>query len=169
QFHINADISYAQAKYVRVTGDVDFLYREGVDIAVETARMWATLGFWRQSDGAIEVESFHIHGVTGPDEYTTVVNDNLFTNVMARFNLRYAARVVREMAVDAPVQYREMVERLEFDPAEADAWEHAAEAMHIPYSEALGIHPQDNVFLEREVWDLENTPPEKRPLLLHFH
>ena len=169
QYHINADVSFALAKYVRATGDIEFLYREGVDIAVETARLWTTLGFWRSSDGDVEVESFHIHGVTGPDEYTTVVNDNLFTNVMARFNLRFAARTVREMAEDAPEAYRDMADRLGLDPAEAEAWDRAAEAMHIPFSPALGIHPQDHVFLEREIWDLENTPPDKRPLLLHYH
>ena len=168
QYHINADVSFALAKYVRATGDEEFLYREGVDIAVETARLWASLGFWRFGEAG-DAESFHIHGVTGPDEYTTVVNDNLFTNVMARFNLRFAARTVREMAVDAPEAYRLMVQRLSFDPAEGDAWEAAAEAMHIPFSEGLGIHPQDSVFLEREVWDLENTPQSQRPLLLHFH
>ena len=104
-------MSFALAKYVRATGDVEFLYREGIDIAVETARLWATLGFWRTNDSDGE-ESFHIHGVTGPDEYTTVVNDNLFTNVMARFNLRFAARTVREMAEDEPEAYRLMVDRL---------------------------------------------------------
>lgn len=167
QYHINADVSFALAKYVRATGDDEFLHREGVDIAVETARLWATLGFWRSVDGA--EETFHIHGVTGPDEYTTVVNDNLFTNVMARFNLRFAARTVREMAeLDGEI-YRKMVDRLGLDPAEPEGWERAAEAMHIPFSPALGIHPQDHVFLEREIWDLENTPPDKRPLLLHFH
>ncbi|TQJ31346.1 alpha,alpha-trehalose phosphorylase [Microbacterium sp. SLBN-146] len=169
QYHINADVSFALAKYVRATDDVEFLYREGVDIAVETARLWATLGFWRQSDGDVEIESFHIHGVTGPDEYTTVVNDNLFTNVMARFNLRFAARTVRDMAQDAPEAYRLMADRLGLEEDEADGWDRAAEAMHIPFSPALGIHPQDHVFLEREIWDLENTPPDKRPLLLHFH
>jgi len=171
QYHINADVSFALAKYVRATGDDEFLFREGVDIAVETARLWATLGFWRSSDGVLDGEgdTFHIHGVTGPDEYTTVVNDNLFTNVMARFNLRFAARTVREMAeVDGEV-YRQMVERLALEPGEPEAWERAAEAMHIPFSPSLGIHPQDHVFLEREIWDLENTPPDKRPLLLHFH
>ncbi|KQZ83155.1 kojibiose phosphorylase [Microbacterium sp. Root166] len=168
QYHINADVSFALAKYVRATGDNEFLHREGVDIAVETARLWATLGFWRSVDGAGE-ETFHIHGVTGPDEYTTVVNDNLFTNVMARFNLRFAARTVREMAeIDGEV-YRKMVDRLGLDPSEPDAWERAAEAMHIPFSEALGIHPQDHVFLEREIWDLGQTPADRRPLLLHFH
>ena len=107
--------------------------------------------------------------MTGPDEYTTVVNDNLFTNVMARFNLRFAARTVREMATDDPAAYRAMVDRLNLDPGEPEAWDRAAEALHIPFSPALGIHPQDEVFLEREVWDLEHTPPDQRPLLLHFH
>ena len=167
QYHINADVSFALAKYVRATGDLDFLFRDGVDIAVETARLWATLGFWRFDDTG--VESFHIHGVTGPDEYTTVVNDNLFTNVMARFNLRFAARTVREMAEADGEVYRLMVDRLGLEPGEPEAWERAAEAMHIPFSPTLGIHPQDEVFLEREIWDLENTPPDKRPLLLHFH
>ncbi len=168
QYHINADVSFALGKYVRATGDVDFLWREGVDIAVETARLWHTLGFWRYSEAG-ETETFHIHGVTGPDEYTTVVNDNLFTNVMARYNLRYAARAVREMAQDAPAEYVHMVDRLNLDEDEPASWEAAAAALHIPFSDALGIHPQDAVFLEREVWDLDNTPAEQRPLLLHFH
>ncbi|WP_394289113.1 glycoside hydrolase family 65 protein [Microbacterium sp.] len=168
QYHINADVAFALGKYVRATGDTEFLHREGAEILVETARLWATLGFWRFSESG-DPESFHIHGVTGPDEYTTVVNDNLFTNVMARYNLRYAARVLREMETDDPEAYQQLVERIDLDPAELDAWQAAAEAMHIPYSDALGIHPQDAVFLEREVWDLENTPPEQRPLLLHFH
>ncbi|MFD5213135.1 glycoside hydrolase family 65 protein [Microbacterium sp. NPDC058345] len=166
QYHINADVSFALGKYVRATRDVDFLCREGADIAVETARLWATLGFWRGTNGD---STFHIHGVTGPDEYTTVVNDNLFTNVMARYNLRFAARIVHEMQRDAPEAYAALVDRTGLDAGEADAWARAAEAMHIPFSEGLGIHPQDAMFLEREVWDLEGTPREQRPLLLHFH
>lgn len=166
QYHINADVSFAIGKYVRATGDVDFLLHEGVDILVETARLWATLGFWRTSNGD---ESFHIHGVTGPDEYTTVVNDNLFTNVMARNNLRYAAASLRQIEQSAPDAYAALVARLGLDPGEADLWDLAAEAMHIPFSEALGIHPQDALFLEKEVWDLTQTPPDQRPLLLHYH
>lgn len=176
QYHINADVNFALGKYVRATGDEEFLRREGVDVVVETARLWATLGFWRTSNVAASGvqnpdggESFHIHGVTGPDEYTTVVNDNLFTNVMARHNLRYAARVVREIAEDDPAAYSALVERIGVDSGEPDAWDRAAEAINIPFSERLGIHPQDAMFLEREIWDLERTPKEQHPLLLHFH
>jgi alpha,alpha-trehalose phosphorylase len=162
QYHINADIAYALAQYVAATGDRDFLMRAGVDILVETARMWADLGFWQDSE-------FHIHGVTGPDEYTTVVNDNLFTNVMARFNLAQAAHAVRELAqIDGP-EYNALVSRLDLDDEETVEWERAAEAMAIPFDDFLGVHPQDLHFLEREVWDLANTPLAKRPLLLHYH
>ncbi|GGO64262.1 kojibiose phosphorylase [Microbacterium nanhaiense] len=162
QYHINADVAYALVKYVRATGDEEFMANEGVDLLVETARLWETLGFWRD-------ETFHIHGVTGPDEYTTVVNDNLFTNAMARFNLRAAAYVVRQIAHRAPDRYRAMADRLSLEDGEAERWEAAGRAMHIPFHEEAGIHPQDALFLEREIWDIEHTPASKRPLLLHFH
>ncbi len=165
QYHIDADISYALAQYIRATGDIDFLIREGVDILVETARMWADLGFWRANGD----DNFHIHGVTGPDEYTTVVNDNLFTNVMARFNLRAAALVVERMKDMAPEALEKVIARLGLKDSEVTEWSRAAEHMFIPYIEHLGIHPQDSHFLEREIWDLAATPADKRPLLLHYH
>jgi alpha,alpha-trehalose phosphorylase len=165
QYHIDADIAYAVSLYVAATGDEEFLSRDGIDILVETARMWADLGFWRGSGSG----SFHIHGVTGPDEYTTVVNDNLYTNVMARFNLRRSARAVRELAERWPEAYARMAARLHLDPEEVEEWERCADAMEIPYDEHLEINPQDAGFLQREVWDLANTPSDKRPLLLHYH
>jgi alpha,alpha-trehalose phosphorylase len=168
QVHIDADVVYAMTKYVAATGDLGFLIREGVDVLVETSRMWADLGFWRQSPGGGE-EAFHIHGVTGPDEYTTVVNNNLFTNVMARYNLEQAVASVRLIKQIAPEEYDQIVSRLHLTEDEVEEWERCAESMQIPYDEGLGIHPQDDLFLEREVWDLPNTPPELRPLLLHYH
>ncbi|CAN5243267.1 glycosyl hydrolase family 65 protein [soil metagenome] len=165
QYHIDADVSYALSQYVAATGDTDFLDREAADILVETARLFADLGFWRANG----TDSFHIHGVTGPDEYTTVVNDNLFTNVMARFNLRRAAAVVHEMAERDHGAYTRLVKRLELQPAEVEEWDRAADAMAIPFDDHLGIHPQDAYFLDREVWDVPRTPHDKQPLLLHYH
>ena len=165
QYHIDADIAFALMKYVEATGDVEFLAAEGVDVLVETARMWADLGFWRGNGE----DSFHIHGVTGPDEYTTVVNDNLFTNVMARFNLREAARAVRALATRDPAAHARAVDRLDLRPEELEEWDRVADAMAIPFDENLGIHPQDSQFHEREVWDLPSTPADHKPLLLHYH
>jgi alpha,alpha-trehalose phosphorylase len=163
QYHINADIAYAIRRYVNVRGDVGFLAEVGTEILVETARMWADLGFYGD-DGA-----FHIHGVTGPDEYTTVVDDNAYTNLMARLNLSFAAEAVRRVATELPDAHAALVADLDLRPDELAEWERAAAAMHVPFDAARGIHPQDARFLEREVWDLAATPPERFPLLLHYH
>jgi len=165
QYHINADIAFALCKYVNATGDEDFMVREGIEILVETARMWEDLGFWLGRDDP----KFHIHGVTGPDEYNTVVNNNLFTNVMARDNLRQAAWWCRRVREQRPDAYERLVRHLELEEAEIAEWARCAENMYIPYDEGLKVHPQDQHFLEREEWDLAATPMEKRPLLLHYH
>ncbi|HEX7350691.1 glycoside hydrolase family 65 protein [Brachybacterium sp.] len=167
QYHIDADVAYAFAQYADVTGDLDFQHRDGVQVLVETARMWADLGFWRlRTDGGA---SFHINGVTGPDEYTTVVNNNMFTNVMARFNLRRAARAVRELREADASAYDVLRVELGLDEMELEQWEDCAEGMHVAKDSSLGIHLQEDRFLEREIWDLSSTPEEAFPLLLNFH
>jgi alpha,alpha-trehalose phosphorylase len=163
QYHLNADIAYAVRRYVNVRDDDDFLVEVGAEILVETARMWADLGFYAD-DG-----EFHIHGVTGPDEYTTVVNDNTFTNLMARLNLNFAAATVRYLEAERPADHAALVAELKLEPDEVDEWQRAAVTMHVPYDARRGINPQDANFLQREVWDLENTPAERFPLLLHYH
>ncbi len=167
QYHIDADIAFAFSKYRDVTGDRQFMYRDGAAVLVETARMWADLGFWRvEGEG---VKMFHIHGVTGPDEYTAVVNNNLYTNVMARANLRSAANLMREMQAVEPDSYERVVRSLNLEPEEIDDWEECADQMVVLFDETFGIHPQDEKFLTSELWDLANTPDDKRPLLLNFH
>ena len=132
---------------------------------VETARLWADLGFYATNGE----EVFHIHGVTGPDEYTTVVNDNFYTNVMARFNLRYAARVVDSLQEWDRDAYDALARRVNLHEEELKRWVQASDSVYLPYDEALGINPQDDTFLSLEPWDFANTPPDKYPLLLHFH
>jgi alpha,alpha-trehalose phosphorylase len=163
QYHINADVAYAIRRYVNVRGDVDFLAEVGAEILVETARLWADLGFYAD-DG-----QFHLHGVTGPDEYTTVVNDNTYTNLMAGLNLQLAVDAVRRLQAERPSDHAALVAELGLREDEVTEWERAAAAMHVPYDGRRGIHPQDASFLDREVWDLDATPPERFPLLLHYH
>ena len=166
QYHINADVVYSLARYVGASGDTGLLLGGGAEIVVETARLWNSLGFWRETSKG---RSFHIHGVTGPDEYTAVVNDNTFTNVMARFNLSYAVELVGYLAREFPEDHARIVEELGLGDSEVRDWRDAAAAMFIPFSKTVGIHPQDAGFLNREVWDMPGTGPEHRPLLLHFH
>ncbi|MGB0115065.1 MAG: glycosyl hydrolase family 65 protein [Ilumatobacteraceae bacterium] len=165
QYHINAAIVMALRRYLEASGDIDFLSHEGAEILVETARLWVDLGFYSTNGN----RTFHIHRVTGPDEYTTVVNDNFYTNVMARFNLRYAARTVRFLANWNPEAFADLGRATGLDLDELEAWDAAADAMYLPFDEELGINPQDSEFLDLEPWEWENTTAGDFPLLLHYH
>jgi alpha,alpha-trehalose phosphorylase len=165
QYHINADIMYALRKYVQATGDELFLERCGAEMLVETARLWLDLGFYSDAkDG-----KFCINAVTGPDEYNTVVNNNAYTNLMARENLRYAAQTVDAMRGTKPDAYAALVHKTKLEYSEVEAWARAAEGMYVPYDEKLKIIPQDDNFLDGEPWDFQNTPQDRYPLLLFYH
>ncbi len=165
QYHINADIAYAIRKYVEITGDIAFLHECGAEILVETARLWVDLGYFNPRRGG----AFCITGVTGPDEYTAIVNNNYFTNLMAQENLRYAAATVAEIRAGHPRVWAALVRKCALEDHEPDVWHRAAEAMFLPYDEPLGINPQDDSFLDKKVWDFAGTPPDSYPLLLHYH
>ena len=165
QYHINADIMYAMRKYIDATGDEDFLRDFGAEMLVETARLWMDLGFFSKRKD----DKFCINGVTGPDEYNTVVNNNTYTNLMARENLWYAAATVQRLMEEHPSDFAVLQDRTGLDPDEVKHWQRAADRMYLPVDEETGIHLQDDGFLEKEIWDFENTPKEKYPLLLHFH
>jgi alpha,alpha-trehalose phosphorylase len=165
QYHINADIMYALRKYVNATGDEEFLWEYGAEMLVETARLWQDLGsFSPRKEG-----KFCINGVTGPDEYKTVVNNNTYTNLMARENLRYAVETVEALQFKKPEAFQALMQKTGLKLSEVEEWKRAAENMYIPFDAATGIYPQDDSFLDREPWDFKNTPAEKYPLLLFYH
>jgi alpha,alpha-trehalose phosphorylase len=132
---------------------------------VETARFWSSLGFYSQRKQG----KFCINGVTGPDEYKTVVNNNAFTNLMARENLLYAAQTVARMRTEQHDAYEQLVQKVSLFDSEEAGWMRAAENMYVPYDEKLKIIPQDDAFLEREPWNFAHTPADHYPLLLFFH
>jgi alpha,alpha-trehalose phosphorylase len=165
QYHINADIVYALRKYVQATGDERFLRDYGAEMLVETARLWVDLGFYSEAKAG----KFCINAVTGPDEYNTVVNNNAFTNLMARENLRYAAQTIEALRTTEPDAYKALVHKTALETSEVEAWVRAADNMYVPYDKKLNIIPQDDSFLEREPWDFKNTPRDRYPLLLFYH
>lgn len=165
QYHIDAAVAHAIERYVAATGDTGFLVEHGAEMLVEIARLYTDLGCYDRA----EPPRFHLHGVTGPDEYTAVVDDNLYTNAMAQFTLRYAAAGLELVSGHAPGAHAALVERLGVTPAEVDSWRAAADAMHLGYDEQLGIHAQDATFLSHERWDFDNVPADRYPLLLNFH
>ena len=153
-FHINADIADAVIRYLDTTGDRGFDREVGVELLTETARLWASLGH-HDTDG-----NFRIDGVTGPDEYSAIADNNVYTNLMAQQNLRAAA--------DAAGRHPDIARNLGVDEEETAAWRDAAEAMYIPYDEALGVHPQADGFTAHQIWDFAATTAGQYPLLLHY-
>ncbi|HUO39643.1 MAG TPA: glycosyl hydrolase family 65 protein, partial [Mycobacterium sp.] len=153
-FHINADIADAVIRYLRVTGDEQFETTVGVELLVQTARLWHSLGH-HDSAGR-----FRIDGVTGPDEYSALADNNVYTNLMAQQNLRAAA----DLAAKHPGRARQ----LGVDDEETAAWRDAADAVYVPYDEELGVHAQAGNFTKHQMWDFAHTGPKQYPLLLHF-
>ena len=142
-FHINADIAGAAVRYVRATNDTAFEQTIGLDLLVHTARLWRSLGH-QDSEGR-----FRIDGVTGPDEYSAVVDNNVYTNLTAQENLSAAA--------DAAARHRDRATELGVDAEEMTSWRDAAAGMVIPYDQTLGVHPQAEGFTGHEIWDFANT------------
>jgi alpha,alpha-trehalose phosphorylase len=153
-FHINADIAVAALRYVRATGDTSFERDVALEIVVQTARLWRSLGH-HDLEG-----NFRIDGVTGPDEYSALADNNLYTNLMARENLLGAA--------DACARHVDRGRELGVTPDEMAFWRAAAERMVIPFDARLGVHQQAEGFTDHERWDFDNTSPDQYPLLLHY-
>jgi alpha,alpha-trehalose phosphorylase len=153
-FHVGADISDAVVRYLGATHDREFDRECGTELLLETARLWASLGHHDRHGG------FRIDGVTGPDEYSAVADNNVYTNLMAQRNLRAAA--------DAAERNLDIGEMFGVDATEIGEWRAAADAMVVPYDEELGVHPQAEAFTEHAEWDFAGTKREHYPLLLHY-
>jgi alpha,alpha-trehalose phosphorylase len=148
-FHINADIAAAVVRYVDATGDEDFHRTVGLELLVDTARLWCSLGNFDAAG------KFRIDGVTGPDEYSAIADNNVYTNVMAKANMLAAADAAEKFSDDITAD-------------EIALWRKAANAMTIPYDERLGVHQQAEGYTDHRVWDFENTPPDHYPLMLRY-
>ncbi|MBM7561680.1 glycoside hydrolase family 65 protein [Fusibacter tunisiensis] len=166
QYHINADIAHAFIQYYLYTEDINFLVGTGVEVILETARIWMEIGNFK--DGL-----FHIHSVTGPDEYTAIVNDNYYTNAMAKYHLKWAHDLYQMLgaSLDPTIktQFEALRVKLNMNAEEVEHMLAASNQMYLPYDDQLGIYAQDANFLKKPVWPFENENFQKRPLLLHYH
>jgi len=161
QYHINGDIAHAFTQYWYATADLEFMASKGAEVLIETARLWLDVGHYDSAG------QFNIHAVTGPDEYTCVINNNYYTNRCAQANLQSAASICKILWQENAACQMESVTGVTLE--EVELFEKAASKMMLPYDEERDIHAQDDSFLNKEVWDLSQTPDDKFPLLLHYH
>jgi alpha,alpha-trehalose phosphorylase len=160
QYHINGAVAYSIIAFYLATGDEDFIKNEGAEVIFETARLWVDVANYYQGQ-------FHINDVTGPDEYTCIVNNNYYTNVLAQYHLRWAVKFY-EMFKESP-EIKDLVEKIQLTTQELDEFTLVGEKMYLPYDETLKINPQDDSFLKKSEWVPETSIKKKTPLLLHYH
>jgi alpha,alpha-trehalose phosphorylase len=166
QYHINAAVAWAVRLYVDASGDEAFLRDMGAEMLCETARIWLQVGHYNPRRGG----AFCIHEVTGPDEYSALVDNNHYTNRMAQRHLRDAAAAVEWLAAAHPAEHAALAGRIGLAADEPAQWRRAAEAMYLPVDAALGIFPQDDGFLDKpRLTPGQMRDPSLRPLLLHWH
>lgn len=158
QYHINADIAFAINQYFTATDDKEFIEKCGAEIVFETARLWFDVGHYAE-------KGFCIDGVTGPDEYTAVVNNNAYTNLMAKENLSFAVNLFN-LAKEKKLNLGKVISKLNFDEKEILDFQKAADNMYIPYDDELEIYAQDDTFLSKKTVDHTQL---KKPLLLNYH
>jgi alpha,alpha-trehalose phosphorylase len=139
------------------------MVEKGLEVIFETARIWIQIGNFFNGE-------FHIHEVTGPDEYTAIVSDNYFTNMMAKFNLEiayklynYFSKVEDEVILE---KFRVLVDKINLSEEEIEIMKKASDNMLLLYNSNLDIYAQDSTFLSKPMWNLDF---DKRPLLLYYH
>ena len=160
QYHINSDIAYTVSCYYFVTGDIEYIRDKGMEILLETARLWLDAGHFHNGQ-------FRIDGVTGPDEYTCLVNNNYFTNLSVKHHMQNTLLLCERLRDAYPEL--SLYERYHVTGEELQAFQAVSEAIYLPYDETLGICAQDDTFLQKQRVELGTIDRDQFPLLIHCH
>ncbi|MCL8495373.1 glycoside hydrolase family 65 protein [Apilactobacillus sp. F1] len=161
-YHLDGDIAYAIGNYYQATHDMEFLKDYGFEMLLETARFFREFGTWAKRDGKTV---FEFHTVTGPDEYTAMIDNNYFTNRMAQNNFNLAYKLGLVLMEKDPEAFGKLGVSIE----ELEAFKDIAEKIYFPFNDEYQINAQDDTFFRKAIWPFDETPKDKYPLLLHYH
>ncbi|MFN4144280.1 MAG: glycoside hydrolase family 65 protein [Runella sp.] len=153
EIHRNGAIAYAIYDYIRYTGDTQYLAEYGLDVLVGIARFWAQRVNWSE-----DKQKYVMLGVTGPNEYENNVNNNWYTNYIARWCLKYTLEVVGHHTAQNG-QLQKSLPSAE----ELAHWQHIIENMYFPYDERRGVFLQQDGFLDKELLTV-NDIAQHRPI-----
>ncbi|MFH5810564.1 glycoside hydrolase family 65 protein [Companilactobacillus sp. FL22-1] len=156
EIHRNGDIAFAIYNYTRYTGDKSFVLNEGSKILTEISRFWADRVHFSQRNG-----QYMIHGVTGPDEYENNVDNNWYTNFLAKWTLKYTLQTLDEVSADQS-------KKLAVSDTEKKHWQDIVDKMYLPYDEDLGIFVQHDGFLDKDIQPVSAIPKDQLPINQHW-
>lgn len=157
EIHISADIAYAVWQYWRATADEAFLLERGAEIILETARFWAARAEWKPESGCYEISD-----VVGPDEYHDHVDNNAYTNALARWNLTVAAELQRWLRAEHSPAWRKLNRRVKLSTHELEAWGHVAAKLYVPHDPATRLIEQFAGYFQRTDINLPDLEPRSQ-------
>lgn len=156
EIHRNGTIAYAIYNYTRYTGDTEYVTHDGFDVLVGIARFWADRVHFSKRKGM-----YMIHGVTGPNEYENNVNNNWYTNILAKWCLNYANEIADKVDADKTAE-------LGLTSEERAKWHEIADNMYLPEDKELGIFVQHDTFLDKDLTPVKDLPQDQLPLNQHW-
>ena len=159
EIHRNGAIAFAIFNYYRFTGDYSYIPEKGLEVLIGIARFWH-----QRANFSNDKNQFVILGVTGPNEYENNVNNNFYTNYIAKWCIDYAYEQIQKVFLEYPTDHKRIIEKVKLSDAELQDWKKVSGAMYFPKSEKLGIYLQQDGFLDKDLVLVKDLDMSQRPI-----
>ena len=159
EIHRNGAIAFAIFNYYRFTGDYSYIPEKGLEVLIGIARFWN-----QRATFSAPKNKYVILGVTGPNEYENNVNNNFYTNYIAKWCINYAIEQINKIETEYPSDFVRIMNKVNLNDAELQSWKNTADNMYFPYSEEHGVYLQQDGFLDKELITVANLDKSQRPI-----
>ena len=159
EIHRNGAIAFAIFNYYRYTGDYSYIPEKGLEVLIAIARFWQ-----QRATYSTYINQYVILGVTGPNEYENNVNNNFYTNYLAKWCIDYAVEQINKVEKEYASDFTRIMSKVNLDASEIEHWKAVADNMYFPYSEELGVYLQQDGFLDKELVKVHDLDRSQRPI-----
>jgi maltose phosphorylase len=159
EIHRNGAIAFAIFNYYRFTGDYSYIPEKGLEVLIGIARFWH-----QRANFSTDKNQYVILGVTGPNEYENNVNNNFYTNFIAKWCIDYTYEQLQKVSMEFPSDHKRIIEKTKLAESELKEWKKVADTMYFPVSAALGIYLQQDGFLDKDLVPVKDMDPAQRPI-----
>jgi maltose phosphorylase len=159
EIHRNGAIAFAIFNYHRFTGDYSYIPEKGLEVLIGIARFWH-----QRANFSTNKNQYVILGVTGPNEYENNVNNNFYTNYIAKWCIDYAYEQIQKVALEYPSDHKRIIEKVQLSDAELQEWKKVSGNMYFPFSEEHGIYLQQDGFLDKHLVPVKDLDKSQRPI-----
>ncbi|MEG2103443.1 MAG: glycoside hydrolase family 65 protein, partial [Flavobacterium sp.] len=159
EIHRNGAIAFAIYNYYRYTGDYSYIPEKGLEVLIGIARFWH-----QRASFSKDKNQYVILGVTGPNEYENNINNNFYTNYIAKWCIDFATEQIEKVASEYPADHKRILEKVSLSVNEIQEWKKVADDMYFPISEELGVYLQQDGFLDKDLVPVKDLDKSQRPI-----